>query len=206
MDPKLIQLFRDALDLAINERSQFLDAHCADPALRAQLDALVLAAAQTDKPLPNLSLAPDAFAGPSARLIDRSGELIGAFRLLKPLGSGGMGAVWLAERVGDFNQQVAIKWLHAGLSASARQRFARERETLAKLEHPGIARIVDGGSDGDADWFAMEYVQGEALDIYAKSKQASLVVRVKLLISLCDAVQYAHQNLIVHRDLKPATC
>ena len=87
---------------------------------------------------------------------------------------------------------------------AVRQRFARERETLAKLEHPGIARIVDGGSDGDADWFAKEYVQGEALDIYAKSKQASLAVRVKLLISLCDAVQYAQQNLIVHRDLKPS--
>ncbi len=155
-------------------------------------------------PLPDLTLQPDVFTRRKAEQADRSGEQIGAFRLLKPLGSGGMGAVWLAERSSGFSQQVAIKWLHAGLSASARQRFARERETLAKLEHPGIARIVDGGSDGDADWFAMEYVQGEALDIYAKSKQASLTVRVELVISLCDAVQYAHQNLIVHRDLKPS--
>jgi tetratricopeptide (TPR) repeat protein/predicted Ser/Thr protein kinase len=201
MNPLIIQLFRDALDLERAERGAYLDAHCSDPALRAQLDALLVAAEQTAAPLTRVGLAEDVSKARTA--VDRSGELIGAFRLLKSLGQGGMGAVWLAERVSGFNQQVAIKWLHAGLSDSVRSRFARERETLAKLEHPGIARIVDGGSDGAADWFAMEYVDGVTLDQFVKSTQASLAQRIKLVITLCDAVQYAHQNLIVHRDLKP---
>jgi eukaryotic-like serine/threonine-protein kinase len=204
MNPLLIQLFRDALDLEPSERNAYLDAQCSDPALRVQLDALLLAAEQTQPPLSGIL--PLDVSRPNHEAVDRSGELIGAFRLLSPLGHGGMGAVWLAERVSGFSQQVAIKWLHAGLSQSTRQRFARERETLAKLAHPGIARIVDGGRDGDAgaDWFAMEYVAGLQLDAYTKSTQANLITRIQLVIALCDAVQYAHQNLIVHRDLKPA--
>jgi eukaryotic-like serine/threonine-protein kinase len=201
MNPLLIQLFRDALDFAPSERSAYLDAQCTDPALRRQLDALLLAAEQTEPPLPAIQL-PTTTARAIDQL-DRSGEIVGAFRLLKSIGQGGMGAVWLAERVSGFSQQVAIKWLHAGLSRSARTRFARERETLAKLEHPGIARIVDGGSDGEAGWFAMEYVDGVTLDAYVNSTQANLNKRIGLIIALCDAVQYAHQNLIVHRDLKP---
>jgi eukaryotic-like serine/threonine-protein kinase len=201
MNPLLTQLFREALDLAPSARSAYLDAQCSDPALRAQLDALLLAAEQTEPPMQVVALPTQAPGKIEA--IDRTGERIGAFRLLKSSGQGGMGAVWLAERVGGFRQQVAIKWLHAGLSASARQRFARERETLAKLEHPGIARIVDGGSDGAADWFAMEFVDGVTLDAYVKSTQANLKQRIELMITLCDAVQFAHQNLIVHRDLKP---
>jgi hypothetical protein len=201
MTPQLIQLFRDALDLDPAERSAYLNAQCSDPALRVQLDALLLAAEQTEPPMPVIAL--PTHARGTIEATDRSGEQIGSFRLLRPLGSGGMGAVWLAERVSGFSQQVAIKWLHAGLSQSARSRFARERETLAKLEHPGIARIVDGGSDGAADWFAMEFVDGVPLDSYVKSTQANLNQRINLMITLCDAVQYAHQNLIVHRDLKP---
>ena len=200
MNPQLVQLFRDALDLAPSERGAYLDAQCSDAALRAQLDALLLAAEETQTPLPIFEL--PALARRKVEQ-DRSGEQLGAFRLLKPIGSGGMGAVWLAERIDGFSQQVAIKWLHAGLSHSARSRFAREREMLAKLEHPGIARIVDGGSDAQSDWFAMEYVDGVALDTYVKNSQASLSQRIGLIIALCDAVQYAHQNLIVHRDLKP---
>ena len=160
MNSQLVNLFREARDIAPRERAAYLDAQQIAPELRLQLDALLLAAEQTEAPLPNLALPQDAFTARKAELADRSGELIGAFRLLSPLGSGGMGAVWLAERTAGFHQQVAIKWLHAGLSESARQRFARERETLAKLEHPGIARIVDGGSDVNADWFAMEFVPG----------------------------------------------
>lgn len=204
MNSQLVNLFREALDIAPSERAAYLDAQQIASELRMQLDALLLAAEQTDVPLPKLALPQDAFTPRKAELADRSGELIGAFRLLSPLGSGGMGAVWLAERTAGFKQQVAIKWLHAGLSASVRQRFARERETLAKLEHPGIARIVDGGSDPAADWFAMEFVPGLALDAYVKSTEASLALRIKLVLSLCDAVQYAHQNLVVHRDLKPS--
>ncbi len=194
----LIQLFRDALDLDPASRAAFLDAHCADAALRARVEALLASAEAGGRLWPEPTL-PDEYSPPAQG--DRSGEMLGPFRLLKPLGSGGMGAVWLAERQGEFKQQVAIKWLHAGLSDSARQRFARERETLAKLEHPGIARIVDGGTDRGADWFAMEYVQGVPLDQSLATR--SLGERIETLIRVCDAVQFAHQNLVVHRDLKP---
>ena len=199
------QIFRDALDVADAERSAFLDTACkGDSALRADVERL-LALAFADTPAllrPEFSDLTDvANASSSAQ---NPGQQVGAFRLIRPIGSGGMGAVWLAERVEGFTQQVAIKWLHAGLSRSARARFARERETLAKLEHAGIARIVDGGSDLNADWYAMEYVDGLALDQYVKAHNLDLPARLKLVIQLCDAVQYAHQNLIVHRDLKPA--
>jgi len=199
------QIFRDALDASDAERSAFVESACAgDSALRAEVERLLaLAFADTPKLVrPNLTDVTDAANGRG--MAQNVGQLVGAFSLVRPIGTGGMGAVWLAERVEGFSQQVAIKWLHAGLSRTARTRFARERETLAKLEHPGIARIVDGGSDFDADWYAMEFVDGPALDQYAKANNLDLPARLKLVLQLCDAVQYAHQNLIVHRDLKPA--
>ena len=202
------QIFRDALDLIGVDRGAFLDVACAgDVELRAEVERLLALAFKIgDMPAmvrPALTELTD--AATDIRLdAHQIGATIGAFRLLLPIGSGGMGAVWLAERIEGFSQQVAIKWLHAGLSRSARARFKRERETLAKLEHPGIARIIDGGSDLDADWYAMEFVDGLALDQYVTSNNLDLGARLKLVIQLCDAVQYAHQNLIVHRDLKPA--
>lgn len=205
------QIFRDALDVADAERSAFLEAACAgDNTLRARVERL-LTIAFADSPewvRPEWTQQTDVPCyqneGRQNASRQNEGQRVGAFRLVRPIGSGGMGAVWLAERVDGFKQQVAIKWLHAGLSRSARTRFARERETLAKLEHSGIARIVDGGSDVDADWYAMEYVNGVALDQYVQTHNLNLSARLKLLMQLCDAVQYAHQNLIVHRDLKPA--
>jgi eukaryotic-like serine/threonine-protein kinase len=199
MNPSIIKLFREALDLAPAERVAFLDAQNISAEERAQLNALLLASEQTHEGLPAL----DVPALQSAKGMDRSGQRVGAFRLISSLGSGGMGAVWLAERVGEFTQKVAIKWLHAGLSETARARFARERDTLAKLEHPGIARIVDGGEDGEASWFAMEYVDGQTLDQYVRDSLPTLSERLRLVLSISDAVQYAHQNLVVHRDLKP---
>ena len=199
------QIFRDALDVADAERSTFIDLACAgDSELRAGVEQL-LALAFADGPelaRPELT---DVTAAANLRgTAQNVGQLVGAFSLVRPIGTGGMGAVWLAQRVEDFSQQVAIKWLHAGLSRTARTRFARERETLAKLEHPGIARILDGGSDFCAEWYAMEFVDGLPLDQYAKANNLDLPARLKLVLQLCDAVQYAHQNLIVHRDLKPA--
>ncbi len=207
MNPQLIQLFRDALDVPTGERSAFLDANCVDAALRAQIDALLLASESTAQAMPTRAQLPDfstVSADSESRLLDRSGQIVGPYRLTRLLGSGGMGAVWLAERVVGFAQTTAIKWAHAGaLSAATLSRFAQERQVLAKLNHPGIARILDGGSDAGALWFAMEYVDGVALDRYIKAANPSLEARLKLMIELCAAVQYAHQNLIVHRDLKP---
>ncbi len=207
MNPELIKLFRAALDLAPDERDAFLALYCQDQAMRAELDALILNSQLTEQehiPTPaklleaaNLKNAP----------IERAGaaDIVGAFRLIRHIGSGGMGAVWLAERVEGFHQFVAIKWAHAALySEAAKFRFTQERQLLAKLNHPNIARIVDGGSDHDFAWYAMEYVEGLPLDEYVRTRELNLAERIKCLIAVCEAVQYAHQQLIVHRDLKPS--
>lgn len=141
-------------------------------------------------------------------LSQRAGSQIGAFTLVRPLGSGGMGEVWLGERQdGDFVQQVAIKLLLR--SGSDRQdliqRFLVERRILSTLSHPYIARLVDGGATSDGEpYYAMEYVQGEALNLYCRAQLPSLEARIRLLLKICEAVAYAQNHLVVHRDLKPA--
>jgi serine/threonine protein kinase len=203
MNPKLVQLFRDALDLEGLEREAFLAQHCADAVERAQIDALLKAALETAPMLPDFMH--DQLSRIDRDVVDRTGEMVGPFRLLQSIGSGGMGSVWLAERAEGFAQQVAIKWAHrSGLSSAMLARFALERELLAKLDHPAIARIIDGGADQGALWFAMEYVDGLPLDRYVEAHQPDLTTRITLVSKLCSAVHYAHQNLIVHRDLKPS--
>ncbi len=138
---------------------------------------------------------------------DRSGQQLGEFVLTERIGRGGMGEVYRAERrASDFEQAVAIKLLRAGLDgADAERRFARERRILARLEHPGIARLIDGGMDTEGvPWLAMELVDGQTLTAYAKSAALSLDQRLQLVIEVCAAVDYAHRRLIVHRDLKPS--
>jgi eukaryotic-like serine/threonine-protein kinase len=209
MNPELIQIFRDALDVAPTDLPEFLAARCANAAQRAEVEALLAELEQDPSPLPLepgvLLLQPAPTGSAHVPEPDRSGQIVGPFRLLHLLGSGGMGAVWLAERVDDFAQKVAIKWAHAaGLSEASRARFANERQLLGRLNHPGIAHIVDGGSDRGVLWYAMEYVDGQPLDDYVKAFAPALDARLRLMLALCDAVQYAHQHLVVHRDLKPA--
>jgi eukaryotic-like serine/threonine-protein kinase len=127
------------------------------------------------------------------------------YRLKEILGEGGMGVVWLAERL-DAGNPVAIKFLpHSGLSPARRERFAEEIRTLAKLKHPFIARLYDAGAllDG-TPWFAMEYVEGVDLSEYCRKETPSIQERLRLFRSICEAVQYAHGQEIIHRDLKPS--
>jgi serine/threonine protein kinase len=215
MDLKAAALLRAALDVETIDRAAFLRAQCAGDAVLVQKMEALLAQVDSVATDAAIALPPLSESIGGARVNpDRSGQLVGAFRLLREIGSGGMGAVWLAEREGDFKQQVspnkrhgklvAIKWLHVGMSHSARSRFARERELLAQLEHPGIARVVDGGIEAGADWYAMEYVEGQDLKSYSDTQALGLRPVLELLMQICDAVQYAHQHLIVHRDLKPS--
>ncbi len=136
-----------------------------------------------------------------------SGEIIGTWKLLEVLGQGGMGVVWKAQRVeSGFTQQAAIKLLKHGIdTASVIARFERERQILARLEHPGISRLIDGGLTAQAKpYFAMEYVEGVPITDFAQRHTLSLQDRVALVVQLCLAVDYAHRRLVVHRDIKPS--
>jgi eukaryotic-like serine/threonine-protein kinase len=135
------------------------------------------------------------------------GDRIGPYRILRTLGAGGMGEVYLAERAdAEFEQQVAIKVVHGGgVAVGMLSRLKLERQILAQLDHPNIAHLLDGGSlpDGSA-YIVMEYVDGIAIDAFCDSNSLDIAERLKLFQTVCTAVQYAHQNLIVHRDLKPS--
>lgn len=138
---------------------------------------------------------------------DRRGELAGAFVLRQLLGRGGMGEVWLGERVdADFEQRVAIKLVQQGAAeGELLRRFHTERRILSGLQHPHIARLIDGGRTAQGEpYLAMEYVDGAPLDLYVRERGLKPVERVRLLRKVCDAVAYAQDRLIVHRDLKPA--
>lgn len=136
------------------------------------------------------------------------GQAHGNYRLLEPIGQGGMGKVYLAERIdGVFEQRIAIKLLQAEASGNHEliQRFRTEREILATLKHPNIAQLVDGGIWADGSpYLAMEYVEGERIDHWCEQRQSSMHARLQLMIDVCSAVQAAHAALIAHRDLKPA--
>jgi eukaryotic-like serine/threonine-protein kinase len=135
-----------------------------------------------------------------------SGLMLGPYRLLCEIGSGGMGTVFLAERAdAEFDRQVAIKLIRGIPTRESAERLRRERQILAKLEHPHIARLLDGGTSPDGQpYLVMEYVDGEPLTRWCRERKLPLTARVELFRKVCLAVQYAHQRLVIHRDLKPA--
>ncbi len=133
------------------------------------------------------------------------GDLLGKYQILKKIGSGGMGQVYLAQRDDEVRQLLAIKTVDRRLiDERSQQRFDTERRILASLEHPNIARLIDAGTEGDQAFYVMEYVEGIAIDQYCTTKQLNLNQRLLLFLEICKAVNYAHNNLVVHRDLKPS--
>lgn len=202
------------LDLVLDSdpasRPALLDARCqGDPALRAAVEALVEAALAPTA----FGLSPEAVARPLMAELAGSEEAIplperfGPYRVLRELGSGGMGTVLLAERDDDqFHKQVAIKVLRRGIGRTDLvTRFRHERQILATLDHPGIARLLDGGISADGSpYLVMEYVEGVPLDQVGANRAVSLPERLQLFEQVAAAVQYAHQQLVVHRDLKPS--
>lgn len=194
-------LFHHAAALPDPDQRPFLEAACGtDHDLLTEVLAMLKADAESsilDHGLPAIA---ERFLG------DRNQpDAIGPYRLLRLLGEGGMGVVWLAQRE-DTGQRVALKLLlGAGFSPARRDRFTREIKTLAKLKHPYIARLYDAGNLPDGTpWFAMEYVEGQRLTEYVRQRQLPLDQVLRLFGQICEAVQHAHSQEIIHRDLKPS--
>ena len=197
-------LLDQALELPPGERDRWLRDACAgDLELHGEVAALLEAGERTDGFLEGEA------SERAADLIDRAGmpARVGPYRLVRELGRGGMGTVYLAEREEHFRQRVALKLVRRGLDLDDHllHRFVDERQILASLEHPGIARLQDGGVTPEGTpWFAMEYVEGKPLDAWCDERTLSVEDRLKLFAEVCDAVAYAHARQIVHRDLKPS--
>jgi len=199
-------LFDEIVELAPAERAARLAGlERDDAALAAEVRGLLDADDRA-----NALLDADASAalpGLLDRAPDASDAIAGPYRLLRMVGEGGMGVVWLAERVdGTFEQQVAVKVLKLGMDTQAiLRRFLLERRILARLRHRHIVRLIDGGSNADGrPFYVMDYVEGQSITDYAASRSLDVRNRVMLLATVADAVAYAHSQLVVHRDLKPS--
>lgn len=205
---RIQELFLDAADLPPLERAAFLDRNCAgQPALRAEVESLLAA----DRSSGNSTMRPVASAIREAAgvMLDGSmvGRRLGPWLLVREIGRGGMGSVFLATRDDEqFHKEVALKLIRHGMDTEdVLSRFRQERQILASLDHPYIARLLDAGTAPDGrPFFVMEYVVGQSLDEYCESRQLSIRQRCDLFLKVCEAVAYAHRKLVIHRDLKPA--
>jgi eukaryotic-like serine/threonine-protein kinase len=188
-------LFEAALDRPDDERADWLESECAgDPELLAEVHALLAAHELADRLFPE--------SDPPA-----GGGRIGPYRVLRELGRGGMGVVYLAERDdGQFRRRVAIKLVGTtDAEDPIYQRFLAERQILAGLDHPNIARLLDGGlSEEGRPYLVLEYVEGLPITMYCDRHGLGIEERLRLFVRVCEAVQHAHQNLVIHRDLKPS--
>jgi eukaryotic-like serine/threonine-protein kinase len=201
-------LLSEALELDTARQRQFLDSACAgDADLRAEVDVLLAHRVDTGSD-PMEQCAVDA----SVLRLDadadgaKTGNRIGPYRILREIGRGGMGAVYLAERDDEhYRRQVAIKLIKPGLGGDViRRRFRNEMQILAELNHANIARLFDGGETPEGvPYLVMEYVEGSPINEYCEGKQLSTEQRLNLFCTVCAAVQYAHQHLVIHRDIKP---
>jgi serine/threonine-protein kinase len=203
---RIQNLFHDAACLPSPEQHSFLIAACGDDtALLAHVQGMLEEDARSSSLLDRgLAQAAHEALGGTAQSFSTLKEF-GPYRIKEPLGEGGMGVVYLAERR-DLGSLVAIKLLRdAWLSPARRERFTAEQRTLAQLNHPSIARLYDADTLGDGTpWFVMEYVEGVPLTEYCKQHKSSIEQRLQLLRSVCEAVQYAHSHAVIHRDLKPS--
>jgi serine/threonine protein kinase/tetratricopeptide (TPR) repeat protein len=208
---RIEQILDDALDVPPAERPALLDARCAgDADLRAAVARMLAACERADAHFetPVLSAADvvdDAPAG-GGRDQFQPGDRVGAYRVTGLLGRGGMGAVYRAERAdGAFDREVALKVIKRGMDTDEIvARFRRERQILARLQHPNIASLLDGGvTESGLPYFVMELVEGRPVDVWCDEHRLDVDTRLRLFLTVCDAVRYAHGALVVHRDLKP---
>ena len=204
---RLTAIFHAAAELDPVERQAFLDEACGDDAvLRREVERLIAVEGRVGRFIEVPAILGGARLEPRREEAVAVGRRVGAFRVVRDIGEGGMGAVYLAERAdGLFEQCVAIKLVRRGMyTALVLKQFGAERQILASLDHPNIARLLDGGTTDDGQpYFAMEYVDGQRIDAYADARHLSVPDRLRLFLKVCDAVAYAHRRLVIHRDIKP---
>ena len=200
-------IFNVAVDMASGQRSAYLQEAChGNLVLKREVESLLASHDDTEGFLESTAVAE------AASLLERDlsrrwiGRRVGPYELVEEIGRGGMGQVLRARRAdGQYKSEVAIKLVPAAFASPAvERRFAAERQILAGLVHPGIARLLDGGTTADnVPYLVMELVDGRPIDDYCKVNRLSLESRLRLFVSVCEAVSYAHRHLVVHRDLKP---
>ncbi|HLM01849.1 MAG TPA: serine/threonine-protein kinase, partial [Pyrinomonadaceae bacterium] len=199
---KIKKIFNQATEMSVAERNDFLENACDSDTLRREVEKMLVFADEEESE--------DAFEKNAFEIFNsaadaRIPEKIGAYKIIREIGRGGMGAVYEAVRQNDnFTQKVALKVIKRGMDTDAIvRRFRHEQKILATLEHPNIARFLDGGMTAEGlPFYAMEFVEGEFIDDYCRARNCSVNERLRLFRQVCSAVQYAHQNLVIHRDLK----
>ena len=211
---QLEAILGQAMKLPPHERSTFVHQACTeDPALQADVEALLVADVEAGSFLEEAAheyvatLLSELWYEETGSKTEPPGTRIGPYQIVREIGRGGMGQVYLADRAdGQFAQQVALKLVKRGMDSKAvLRRFLAERQILAQLRHANIAGLLDGGvSDEGQSYFVMEYVDGQPITDYCDHHRLTLEERLRLFVHVCEAVQYAHQNLVVHRDLKPS--
>jgi len=201
------RVFDEVVALPYGESAGHLDRICiGDEELRREVESLLTSHQKAESvflniPLINLSFPIDGVGPPS-----RVGRRVGAYNVVEEIGRGGMGEVYRAARAdGQYRKEVAIKLVRGGYdSVAVLDRFRHERQILASLDHPNIARLLDGGTTEDGvPYLVMELVQGKPIDVYCDEHVLNITARLKLFAQVCSAVQYAHQRLVIHRDIKP---
>ena len=209
--PAISQRLDEALTVEPRQRNTWLDSLPETDSVKSKLRRLLFDAPGVETgdflgTLPKLTL--DAAASDVRQADDAlsAGAGIGPYRLVRELGVGGMGLVWLAERVdGGLKRPVALKLPRMSWSRGLAERMSHERDILASLDHPNIARLYDAGVDEQGrPYLALEYVEGESIDVYCESHALSVPDRLRLVLQVARAVAHAHTRLVVHRDLKPA--
>ena len=210
MSPERWQKVKSVLDAALDypteDRAVFVNEICGgDDDLRQEVESLLAFEESENGALEQSAFSVAAKDLLDERLNDYAGQQIGQYKIVREIGRGGMGVVFLAERE-DFERRVALKVIKRGMDSEAiLRRFLNERQILASLEHPNIAQLYDGGTTADGlPFFVMEYVEGVPVNEYAAQKNLDLNERLKLFREICAAVSEAHRNLVIHRDLKPS--
>ncbi len=199
-------LFALVLGVPDGQRRAVLDRECGgDDALRARVEALLAADANPDLTIDHAAR-PGESAAAAAAAVGTAGSVIaGKYKLTEAIGEGGMGSVWLAHQTAPVRRRVAVKLIKAGMDSKAvLARFEAERQALAMMDHPNIAKVLDGGLHDGRPYFVMELVKGDPITDYCDARRLTPRERLELFVPVCQAIQHAHQKGVIHRDIKPS--